>query len=181
MRRFAPPLLFVIACHAEPPIHPDPAPPPSAGRLAPLAESEMPAESEPHANLDPAPPVEFPLPKAVTLVNVTDGEGTASFLWQAWFAGDPTAPELVARIEKSRDDGVHSSATEAAFELYFEDVRSAGYDTTSYNVVDAHGFDFSVLSDPPVGVTVRLRPPEPDEPYAPEVQVIEVLVTPFGG
>ncbi len=92
---------------------------------------------------------------------------------------DPTPPvELLLPKGVSVVEGIHLSATAAAFELYHEDLEHAGYAITTYG---------SALSMPlaegerPLECMVVLRPANPDDPYEPKHEVVEVLVGPRGG
>jgi hypothetical protein len=71
-----------------------------------------------------------------------------------------------------------------------EDVRDAGFSTESFDLREARGFDFALSEgDTPLDAIVRLIPgdadfgalDDPDAPYAPEVEVIEVIVGGRGG
>ncbi len=184
MMRLAALLSLVTACRpmSAPPLPPPP-PTPSVGGLAPLTEPGENEVVETEAGLEPAPPAGFPLPSGVTVVDVTDGGGTAaSFLWRAWFAGDPYDPRVTERVGEWSEDGIQRNATEAAYELYLEDVRDAGFSTESFDFAQARGFDFMFSDEePPLDGMVRLTPGDPDDPDAPDTQVIEVFVGPRGG
>lgn len=168
--------LLLCACRASPPPQPLPATSPSPGSLGALTATAT--EPEPTAALDPAPPVDLLLPLGVSVVDVTDGGGKASFDWRGWFAGNPSDARLLERIALRHDEGTQLSATAAAFELYREDLENAGYSITTYG---------SALSMPlaegerPLEGMAQLRPANPDNPYEPKQEVIEVLVGPRGG
>lgn len=182
MKRLGALLAVISACRPAPTVAPEPQPAPSIGGLSTLAEPGEEETTQSDRGLDPAPPADLPLPPGVTVVDVTDGGGKASFLWRGWFAGNPSDPRVSERVGQWYEDGIERSATEAAYELYLEDVRDAGFSTVSFDIGEARGFDFG-LSDgeTPLDGIVRLIPGDPDDVYSPEVEVIEVIVGPRGG
>ena len=199
MKRLGALLALVAACRPTATVPPEPTTTPSVGGLATLAEPEAPETTKSEAGLDPAPPLGLPLPPGVTVVDVTDGGGRASFVWRGWFAGNPADPRISARVGQWYADGIERSATEAAYELYLEDVRAAGFSTESFDLASGRGFDFALSEgDTTLDAIVRLIPSDadfgspddpddpyglddPDDPYAPEVEVIEVIVGGRGG
>ena len=177
--------LLLGACRTSPPAQPTAPAGPSAGSLGALA-ADPPETVSSTPSLDPAPPVGVPLPRGVTVVDVTDGGGKASFHWRGWFAGNPYDAALLDRIAVRHDEGIRLSPTAAAFELYREDVAARGFALT----LDAPGPGVAVgrivrfvleTEDPPLAVTLQLRAANPDNPYEPKQEVIEVLVGPVGG
>lgn len=178
-------LALLAACRPTSTVAPEPAAAPSVGGLATLTESGDDGVATPVVGLDPPPPVEMPLPLGVTVVDITDGGRDAAFMWRGWFAGDPSDPRVNERIGEWYADGIERTATEAAYELYLEDVRNAGYPTDSYDMGDHRGFNFPLAEgELPIDGLVRLAPGDPNNPnnpFAPEVDVIEVIVGLRGG
>lgn len=170
--------LVVGACRTTPPPQALPPPTPSPGSLGALTTRSDESEPDTGATLNPAPPVDLLLPRGVTVVDVTDGGGKASFDWRGWFAGNPSDARLLERIALRHDEGVLLSATAAAFELYREELDAAGYSITTYG--PSLSMPLSEGERPLEGM-VQLRPANPDNPYDPKQEVIEVLVGPRGG